>query len=249
MSINEPLNPRFLEQCPVEAGFRQRGVQMTRTEVFVDAAIAFALTMLVISGNDMPTSFREMLEALKGVPTFAATFLMVVLFWSAHRRWSRRFGLEDGAVVALSCFFVFVMLIFVYPLRMVFSGMFHFLSAGLLPSATEINSWLELRQLFIVYGAGFFLLSLTVVALNLYAWRLRVPLQLNTLELHDTRSEILGWLPSPIVALLSVLLAVTLPDGWVGLAGFCYFLLAITGPWMGVRMGRARRALTAGASA
>ncbi len=43
--------------------------------------------------------------------------------------------------------------------------------------------------------------------------------------------------------------AVTLPDGWVGLAGFCYFLLAITGPWMGVRMGRARRALTAGANA
>lgn len=245
MSINQPLNPRFLADCPVENGFRMRGVQMTRTEVFVDAAFAFALTMLVISGSEVPRSFSAMLEALKAVPTFAATFMMIVLFWSAHRKWSRRFGLESGTVVALSCFFVFVMLIFVYPLRMVFSGMFHALSGNRLPTQVQLDSWLELRQLFIVYGVGFLLLSLTVVALYVHAWRLRESLQLSALELHDTRSEIIAWMAPPVVALVSILLAMLLPDRWVSLAGFIYFALAVAGPVIGARAGRHRRALDA----
>lgn len=243
MSINEPMNPQFLAQCPVENGFRLRGMQMTRVEVFVDAAFAFALTMLVISAGSVPASFAGMLQALKGVPTFAVTFLMLVMFWSAHRSWSRRFGMEDGTVVALSCFFVFVMLIFVYPLRMVFSGMFHFLSGGWLPSETAISSWLELRQLFVVYGIAFALLSLTVMALNLHAWRMRGHLQLNAVERQDTLAEILGWIPPPAVAVLSILIAMSVPDRWVGAAGFAYFILAVTGPVLAVRAVRRRRAL------
>lgn len=243
MSINEPMNPHFLAHCPVENGFRLRGIQMTRIEVFVDAAFAFALTMLVISAGALPRTLAEMLQAMQGIPTFAATFMMMVLFWSAHRNWSRRFGVEDRTVVMLSCFFVFVMLIFVYPLRMVFSSMFHFMSAGRLPSDVQIETWLELRQLFIVYGIGFALLSLVIIALNAHAWRMRERLQLNALEMHDTWAEAVGWLPCPIVALLSILLALVLPDGHVGLAGFAYFLLAISGPVIGIHFGRKRRTL------
>lgn len=44
-----PLTPQFIESCPVEKGFHQRGLEMTRIEVFVDAAFAFAVTLLVIS--------------------------------------------------------------------------------------------------------------------------------------------------------------------------------------------------------
>ncbi len=243
MSINDSLNPQFLAQCPVEDGFRMRGVQMTRIEVFVDAAFAFALTMLVVAGNDVPKDFSELVTALKGVPTFAATFLMIVMFWSAHRGWSRRFGLEDGVVVWLSFGFVFVMLIFVYPLRMVFSSMFHFFSAGWLPSEVAIESAWEMRLLFAVYGAGFFLLSVNVIALNAYALRMRAALGLSALEAHDTRAQILGWIGPAAISLLSVLLALTLPGGALSLAGFVYFALAVIGPVVGVRMGRQRRAL------
>lgn len=243
MSINDSLNPQFLAQCPVENGFRMRGVQMTRIEVFVDAAFAFALTMLVVAGNDVPKDFSEMIVALKGVPTFAATFLMIVMFWSAHRGWSRRFGLEDTVVVWLSFAFVFVMLIFVYPLRMVFSSMFHFFSAGWLPSEVTIETAWEMRLLFAVYGAGFFLLSLNVIALNAYALRMREALGLNAVEVHDTRAQINGWIGPAAIALLSVLIAVSVPAPAISLAGFVYFALPVIGPVVGVRMGRQRKAL------
>lgn len=243
MSINQPFSARRLDECPEENGFRLRGAEMTRIEVFVDAAFAFALTMLVIAGDSVPEDFGDMLAALTQVPTFAATFMILMMFWGAHRRWSRRFGLEDATVVWLSGFFVFVMLVWVYPLRMVFAGMFHWISAGWLPSPVTLDSYLELRLLFVFYGAGFFSLSLVVLGLNAHAIRLRDALGLNAVEAFDTRAEMASWILPAGVSLLSVLLAVTLPASLLYLAGVVYFLLAILGPVVGIRQARLRQDL------
>jgi hypothetical protein len=43
----QTLSDDFIKQCPDEKGFRMRGEAMTRIEVFVDAAFAFAVTMIV----------------------------------------------------------------------------------------------------------------------------------------------------------------------------------------------------------
>ncbi len=92
-----------LADLPKKNGFRQRGSEMTRLETFTDAAFAFAVTMLVVGGGDaIPTSFEEMILALKQVPAFAASFSNIMLFWYAHHRWSRRYGLEDAVSVTLS---------------------------------------------------------------------------------------------------------------------------------------------------
>ena len=37
-----PLTQEFVDGCPKEGVFRMRGLEMTRIEVFVDAAFAFA---------------------------------------------------------------------------------------------------------------------------------------------------------------------------------------------------------------
>jgi hypothetical protein len=37
-----PLTQEFVDSCPKEGVFRMRGLEMTRIEVFVDAAFAFA---------------------------------------------------------------------------------------------------------------------------------------------------------------------------------------------------------------
>ena len=39
----QALRREFLAQCPVDDGFRLRDVNMTRIEVFIDAAFAFAV--------------------------------------------------------------------------------------------------------------------------------------------------------------------------------------------------------------
>lgn len=46
--MNFPAGDK-LDDLPVKNGFRLRGMDMTRTETFTDAAFAFALTLLVVS--------------------------------------------------------------------------------------------------------------------------------------------------------------------------------------------------------
>ena len=97
-------------------GFRLRGLDMTRIETFTDAAFAFALTLLVIS-LDPPTTMPALTSALVQVPGFVLSAILLMVFWNGHHRWSRRYGLDDGTTIVLSCVLVFTVLIFVYPLR------------------------------------------------------------------------------------------------------------------------------------
>ena len=132
------------QATPVDAGFRQRGQQVTRLETFVDAAFAFALTLLVIFFNDLPDTIAELREALRRVPTFAFCFVLLAAFWAAHNRWSRRFGLDDARSTVLSLAFVLVILVYIYPLRMVVSAGLAMLTRGWVPSemAGDPAHWL-----------------------------------------------------------------------------------------------------------
>src|SRR6185503_7472521 len=91
-------------------GFLERGASVTRLEAFVDAAFAFAVTLLVISLDHIPDSIPAMLDALKGTPAFAASFAQIAMFWLAHETWSRRFGLDDDRSSRLSLLLVFLVL-------------------------------------------------------------------------------------------------------------------------------------------
>ena len=97
------------------AGFRLRGEQVTRLEAFVDAAFAFAVTLLVISLDAIPDNIPALVEAMKGIPAFAASFAQIALFWYAHATWSKRYGLDDRAGVLLSLLLVFLVLVFCTP--------------------------------------------------------------------------------------------------------------------------------------
>ena len=156
------------------SGFRLRGEQVTRLETFVDAAVAFSLTLLVIFTNDLPNTAAELREALKKVPTFVACFAVLMMFWSAHNRWSRRFGLEDAHSTVLSLGFVLVVMVYVYPLRMVISSFLSLLSGGWLPNELGFGPHSMMRDLqtaFIVYSLGFGLLAWVLWRLNVHALR------------------------------------------------------------------------------
>ena len=97
-----PLKQEFVDSCPVEGGFRMRGLEMTRIEGFVDAAFAFAVTMLVISFDAIPTSYAEVIVAIKGIPAFILAVIQLVWIWYTHNKWSRRYGLDTALTVTLS---------------------------------------------------------------------------------------------------------------------------------------------------
>ena len=211
-------------------GFRDRGAQATRLEAFVDAAFAFALTLVVIAGNDIPASVDELVLAMKAVPAYAACFLLIMRCWSAHADWSRRYGLDDATSRRLSVLLVFLVLIFVYPMRMVFSSLFNALTVGYLPTGFTINSVADVPAMFIMFAVAFGLLGAVMTALNWHAWRQRDALSLSLHEQAQTRFEIMNWGAVPVVAILSLVLALAIPARkesgvWLGMPGFVFFLL------------------------
>lgn len=182
-----------LAKLPREDGFRLRGQQVTRLETFVDAAFAFALTLLVIFFETLPSSFDELREALRRVPTFALCFVLLAMFWSAHNRWSRRFGMEDSASTVWSLGLVLVMLVYVYPLRMVISSGMWLVTGGYVPSELTISgptALADLQWAFIIYGVGFGLMSLMILLLNRHALRSADELGLDALERHEAVTEV-----------------------------------------------------------
>lgn len=221
-----------LSQLPVVDGFRMRGEAVTRLETFVDAAFAFAVTLLVVSFNAMPTSFSELYEALRRLPAFLAAFAILAMFWQSHNRFSRRYGLEDGTVLFLSLSLVAATLFYVYPLRMVISSAMHVLTGGWAQGELEINTLLEFRLVFVIYGMGFGVLAAIMAALNWHA--LRHPgLYLSRAERISTRGEVASDLILAGAAALSITLALTLPletSFQQMLPGFSYAVLAIALP-------------------
>ena len=214
-----------LEELTVENQFRLRGLEVTRLDTFIDAAFAFVLTLLVISFDDIPSNISEMLAAVKRIPGFAASFGILMMFWLQHRMWSRRYGLENSRTILLSLVFIFVMLVYVYPLRLVFEGMFSNLTGGYLSATYQIETYYDLRLFFVFYSIGFLILSLLVSQLFRLAMRSSTSLGLNSIERRKTRIEIHGWALAASVGLLSILLALTLPDAWVLASGYMYFAL------------------------
>lgn len=210
-------------------GFRDRGAQATRLEAFVDAAFAFALTLVVIAGNDIPSSVDELVLAMKSVPAYAGCFLLIMRCWSAHADWSRRYGLDDATSRRLGVLLVFLVLIFVYPMRMVFSSLFNAITAGYLPTGFTTSA-ADVPAMFIMFAVAFGLLGAVMTALYWHAWRLRDALELSLHERARTRFEMMNWAAVPVVAGLSLVLALAIPavpeSGiWLGMPGFVFFLL------------------------
>ncbi|MGX5173383.1 TMEM175 family protein [Aliikangiella sp. IMCC44653] len=224
------LTQKFLNECPSEKGFRMRGIQTTRLEAFIDAAFAFAVTMLVISFDAIPQSFDEMILAIKTIPAFIFAVVQLVWVWHTHNIWSRRFGLDTTYVVVLSTALLILVLIYVYPMRTMAAGMFAWLTNGYLPSSFKINSLDELRTMFIFLGVGFSAICLVFVQMYRYALNLKEQLVLNFNETFECSSFILGWSGAAASGVLCIILALFMPAQLVPLSGFAFALLAVWFP-------------------
>jgi hypothetical protein len=234
--------PEALAALVVKRGFRLRGAEMTRLETFTDAAFAFAVTLLVISVDDVPQSYPEFLDALKRIPAFLGCFMQLMLFWWGHHVWSRRYGLEDGWDMVLGLALVATMLVYIYPLRAILGAFFADASGGALPAPFDLTVP-EVGTLFVVFGVGFTTLSGLVAAHFWRALRLTIPLALNARERLQTLGDLLGWGIVTLTGLVSTLLAATLPADLGPAAGFVYCSPALTLPLLGRWMRGKRRAL------
>src|SRR6476620_8211581 len=93
-------------------GFRHRGAEVSRLEGFSDAVFAFAVTLLVVS-LEVPRTYAELRDAMRGLPAFAICFALLLYFWWEQHKFFRKFGLQDAPTVALNGAFLFVVLFYV----------------------------------------------------------------------------------------------------------------------------------------
>jgi uncharacterized membrane protein len=223
--------PPDLNTLPRLGGFRLRGIAMTRLETFIDAAFAFAITMLVIAAQQIPDNIQTLLAAFRNVPTFVCSIAVLGIFWRGHWLWSRRYGLEDGVSILISWGMVVTILIFIYPLKLIFGGMWYVLSNAQIGQPFSLHTTeSQARAIFAIYALGLIAISAEILLLNLRAWQLREPLRLNERERLATRGELSGWSIPVSVGIVSLVLALTLPAKQIEWSGWVYLSMIILVP-------------------
>jgi len=194
-----------------EEYFRWRAGEITRLEAFCDVVFGFAITLLVVS-LEVPHSYAELMADMRGFLPFAACFAQLALIWRTHYRFSRRFGLEDSYTVFLNVVLLFLVLFYVYPLKFVFTALFSPLTGADVPGPF---GWHEGSVLMRIYGAGFASVFLLFVLMYLHAYKLRREMELNPVEVLETRFSLQE-------------------NGLLALIGFISFLVAFRSPeWAG----------------
>lgn len=136
-----------------------RPAEGRRLDAFVDAAFAFAVSLLIIAGGEPLASFTDLTRALMRIPAFLGGFALLMMFWLAHRTWSALGPQRDGRATLLSLAIVFSVLVFVFPLRLLTETATHFISGGRLPGAGLITGFDQLGWTYLIYGLGFSILS------------------------------------------------------------------------------------------
>ena len=118
---------------------KSRGHEASRIEGFSDAVFGFALTLLVAS-IEVPPDFEALKLTLRGFLPFALTFALISWIWYLHYAFFRQFGLSDRLTIVLNGVLLFVVLFFVYPLKVV--------ANNLVPLFTGIgeNSFADLSE-------------------------------------------------------------------------------------------------------
>ncbi len=214
-------------------GFRLRGDQVTRVEALSDVVFAFALTLLGVSLG-VPRTFDQLLETLREFPAFAICFAILIKLWHDHYNFFRRYGLQDSRTILLNSLLLFVVILYVYPLKFLFSLLVTVWTTTGDPMARMPDGKLALmirydqaQWLTFVFAIGFTAVYTLFALLYIHAYRLRDTLHLSSLETLETRERIVRNLLMCGIGLLAACASLAL-GGYNGRrAGWSFALIPV----------------------
>jgi uncharacterized membrane protein len=224
-----------MRRMPVE-----RRYDITRLEGFSDAVFGFALTLLVVS-LDVPRSYEQLMDLMRGFPSFACCFALLLWLWHEHNVFFRRYGLKDGVTVLLNGGLLFMILLYVYPLKFMFDSLFaRFIPTNNPPVNMELY---QLANASAVYAAGFIVMMLMFVLLYTRAYARREDLGLTELETFDLQALRGHHIVSVSVGFIALAMATVAPLIFAPFSPMCFGLLGPGHGLWAVRHGKQRQAL------
>ncbi|MBS1731084.1 MAG: DUF1211 domain-containing protein [Bacteroidetes bacterium] len=203
--------------------FRLRGKEVMRVEALSDAVFAFAVTLLIVS-LEVPKSFDELLVTMRGFFAFGISFLLLMIIWYEQNIFFRQYGMHDLVSIALNCTLIFLVLFYVYPLKFLFTLLFsnQIYGPGKSPFIMEQG---DINNLMFIYGLGYMSIYFLFFLMYLHAYRNRAYLDLNAVELYDTKTKLYKNIIMISIGMISIILSKTLSENLLGLSGYAYFLL------------------------
>lgn len=136
--------------------FKIRSENPTRLENFSDAVFAFSITLLMIS-LEVPKNFTQILELSDELIAFAVTIVPLFIIWQQHRQYFRRYGLDDSKILILNTSLLFIVLIFIFPLKFLSLFLVRFYSSLMFGTQTVFGTMINGEQvpmLMVYYGMG-----------------------------------------------------------------------------------------------
>lgn len=226
-------------------GFRWRGKDVSRIEGLSDSVFAFAITLLVVS-LEAPRRFEELQRLMHGFLSFGVCFALLVMIWHAQYIFFRRYALDDMTTFLLNGFLLFVVAFYVYPLKFLatiflngLTGYKELDESGKVIVAMTHSDW---RPLMLIYSAGFIAVYGVFALLYRHAYKLREELELNALEVYETRGVVQENLLMIAIGALALVCAI-LNAPW--LSGIVYFMIGPAQTWLGFRHSRKRKLIAA----
>ena len=232
-----------------DSKFRWRSHEISRIEGLSDAVFAFAVTLLVVS-LEVPKTFDELMEVMRGFGAFAVCFALLIVVWFNQYKFFRRYGLQDTLTIILNVVLLFVVLFYVYPLKFVFTFLISMFTGHRaevrLPNGamgSMVESADQVASLMMIFGLGYIAVFSVFALLYWHAYRHRSQLELNELELFDTRTDIRESLLNVGIAAVSIAFALFGRGPYAGLSGMTYMLTPVVMTAHGMTTGRRRKRL------
>ncbi len=221
-----------------------RSHEPSRIETFSDAVFAFALTLIIVS-LEVPKSFDQLVETMKGTLSFAVCFALLFNIWNSQNIFFRRYGLKDKYTIALNAILLFIVLIYTYPLKFLFVSIFSHGKYMLNGHEMQMINLGQMPLLMVVYGIGFTAIYALFYLMYRRAQTMADDLKLTPEELFESKTFANINLFCIGIGILSITVALLLPVNLAGGSGFVYFLIPVAySTWFGYR-GKKRRKLFA----
>src|SRR6218665_2930657 len=173
--------------------FRYRGVEPGRLENLSDAAFGMAITLILIS-TVPPNNFEQLKNFTWNLIPFVLCIVLIMLTWHEHNIFFFRYGLRDTGIIVLNTIFLIIVLFYVYPMKFLMQMVLVPISR-LLENESILNGYEgivrkeDLGDLMIIYGIGASGLYFTLMFMYRYALRKAEALELNEIEIFDTRTS------------------------------------------------------------